>query len=174
MGMGRLINSESAGKDRTRLTKTVVIAIRELLRQKEPGDLSRDLIACVLMSLDEIYETVDASVEAWEKRGYWLKADRFRMEWEWTRIIADRMRPLVLSENYGELIPMMVEILQALELIPRPEEPPKKKPGRPKGSKSKPVVKGQEAFPTEGGRKRGRPKGSKNKPKSNDTAAGQS
>lgn len=117
MGMGRLINSESAGKDRTRLTKTVVIAIRELLRQKEPGDLSRDLIACVLMSLDEIYETVDASVEAWEKRGYWLKADRFRMEWEWTRIIADRMRPLVLSENYGELIPMMVEILQALESV---------------------------------------------------------
>ena len=112
--MSRIITSESAGKDRTRLTKTVVIAIRELLRQKEPGDLSRDLIACILMSLDGIYETVDASVEAWEKRGYWLKADRFRMEWEWTRIIADRMRPLVLSENYGELIPMMVEVLQAL------------------------------------------------------------
>ena len=73
-----------------------------------------------------------------------------------------------------KLNPSHEEILQALELIPRPEEPPKKKPGRPKGSKSKPVVKGQEAFPTEGGRKRGRPKGSKNKPKSNDTAAGQS
>ena len=33
--MSRVINSESAGKDRTRLTKIVVIAIRELLRQKE-------------------------------------------------------------------------------------------------------------------------------------------
>lgn len=115
--MGRLINSESAGKDRTRLTKTVVIAIRELLRQKEAGDLSKDLIACVLMSLDGIYETVDASVEAWEKRGYWLKADRFRMEWDWTKIIADKMRPLVLSENYPELIPLMVEVLQALDSV---------------------------------------------------------
>lgn len=115
--MSRIINSESAGKERTRLTKIVVIAIRELLRQKEPGDLSRDLIACVLLSLEGIYDTVDASVEAWEKRGYWLKADRFRMDWQWSRIIADKMRPLVLSENYGELIPLMVEVLQALESV---------------------------------------------------------
>lgn len=115
--MSRVINSESAGKDRTRLTKVVVIAIRELLRQKEPGELSRDLIACILMSLDGIYETVDASVEAWEKRGYWLKADRFRMDWQWTKLLADQMRPLVLAENYGELIPLMVQVLQALDNV---------------------------------------------------------
>ncbi|MBQ6341492.1 MAG: hypothetical protein IJI41_00055 [Anaerolineaceae bacterium] len=115
--MSRVINSESAGKDRTRLTKTVVIASRELLKQKEPGDLSRDLIACILMSLDEIYETVDASVEAWEKRGYWLKADRFRMDWQWTKLLADQMRPLVMSENYAELIPLIVQVLQALDTV---------------------------------------------------------
>ena len=115
--MSRVINSESGGKDRTRLTKVIVIAIRELLRQKEPGDLSRDLIACILMSLDGIYETVDASVEAWEKRGYWLKADRFRMDWQWTKLLADQMRPLVLAENYGVLIPLMVQVLQALDNV---------------------------------------------------------
>ena len=115
--MSKVINSESAGKDRTRLTKIVVIAIRELLRQKEPSDLSRDLIACILMSLDGIYDTVDASVEAWEKRGYWLKADRFRMDWQWTKLLADQMRPLVLAENYGELIPLMVQVLQALDSV---------------------------------------------------------
>ena len=115
--MSRVINSESAGKDRTRLTKTVVIASRELLKQKEPGELSRDLIACILMSLDGIYETVDASVEAWEKRGYWLKADRFRMDWQWTKLLADQMRPLVLSENYAELIPLIVQVLQALDTV---------------------------------------------------------
>ena len=115
--MSRVINSESAGKDRTRLTKIVVIAIRELLRQKEPSDLSRDLIACILISLGGIYDTVDASVEAWEKRGYWLKADRFRMDWQWTKLLADQMRPLVLAENYGELIPLMVQVLQALDSV---------------------------------------------------------
>lgn len=112
--MSRIINSESAGKDRTRMTKVAVISIRELLRQQEISDLSRDLIACVLRSLDGIYETIDASVAAWEDRGYWVKADRFRMEWQWTKILADKMRPLVYEENYGELVPLMVQTLQAL------------------------------------------------------------
>ena len=115
--MSRIVNSESAGKDRTRLTKVVVISVRELLRQQEVSDLSRDLIACVLRSLDAIYETIDASVAAWEDRGYWVKADRFRMEWQWTKIIADKMRPLVYAENYGELIPLMVQVMQALQSV---------------------------------------------------------
>ena len=37
------------------------------------------------------------------------------------------------------------EILQELELIPKPEEPPKRKRGRPKGSKNKPK---KETSPT--------------------------
>ena len=115
--MSRIVNSESAGKDRTRLTKVVVISVRELLHQQEVSDLSRDLIACVLRSLDAIYETIDASVAAWEDRGYWVKADRFRQEWQWTKIIADKMRPLVYAENYGELIPLMVQIMQALQSV---------------------------------------------------------
>ncbi len=115
--MSRIINSESAGKERTRLTKVVVISVRELLRQQEVSDLSRDLIACVLRSLDTIYETIDASVEAWEDRGYWVKADRFRMEWQWTKIMADKMRPLVYEENYGELVPLMVQTMQALASV---------------------------------------------------------
>ena len=115
--MSRIVNSESAGKDRTRLTKVVVLSVRELLRQQEVSDLSRDLIACVLRSLDAIYETIDASVAAWEDRGYWVKADRFRQEWQWTKIIADKMRPLVYEENYGELIPLMVQVMQALQSV---------------------------------------------------------
>ena len=51
-------------------------------------------------------------------------------------------------------------ILQELGLLPKSEEPPKKKPGRPKGSKKKETATEE---PTK--RKRGRPKGSKNKPK---------
>ena len=64
------------------------------------------------------------------------------------------------------LNPSQEELLQDLELIPKPEEPPKKKPGRPKGSKNKSVIKEPECAPPDGKRKRGRPKGSKNKPKS--------
>lgn len=63
------------------------------------------------------------------------------------------------------LNPSHEEILQELELLPKPEKPEKKKPGRPKGSGKKPAVPEQEASPSDGKKKRGRPKGSKNKPK---------
>ena len=62
--------------------------------------------------------------------------------------------------------PSHEEVLQKLDLIPKPEEPPKKKPGRPKGSKNK-AKQEQPSAPDKatGTRKRGRPPGSKNKPK---------
>lgn len=46
-------------------------------------------------------------------------------------------------------------------MLPKPEVPPKKKPGRPKGSKKKEMASVEETPK----KKRGRPKGSKNKPK---------
>jgi|UPI00078127AF hypothetical protein len=115
--MSRVINPDNTGSERTRLSKTIVIAIRELMKQQEPNDISRDLIAYILMSLDRIFETVDISVEAWEKRGYWIKADRFRMDWDWSKILADRLRPYVLTENYSEIIPIVVEIAQVFSTI---------------------------------------------------------
>jgi hypothetical protein len=64
--------------------------------------------------------------------------------------------------------PSYLEILQKLELVPKPDEPPKQRPGRPKGSKNKPKPKqdqgsGETTEATR--RRRGRLPGSKNKPK---------
>lgn len=111
--MSRVINPESAGKERNRAVKVLVLSIRELLKQQEASDLSRDLLACILMSLDQITETVDVSMEAWEKRGYWVKAEHFRMEWRWAEVIANRIRADVLAENYAAVIPTLVEVMQA-------------------------------------------------------------
>jgi len=62
--------------------------------------------------------------------------------------------------------PSQEEILQKLELIPRPEEPPKKKCGRPAGSKNKKIQTPDAELAKEPEkRRRGRPPGSKNKPK---------
>ena len=89
--------------------------------------------------------------------------------------ILDRAKKVRSDGGDWQLIrlnPSHEEILQELGLIPKPEVPPKKKPGRPKGSKNKSVFNEQEAVQTEDKRKRGRPKGSKNKPKQDDSSAG--
>ncbi len=101
--MSRIINSDSAGKERTRLTKGVVLAIRELARQTGPGMEARDLAAFIAIALSLVAETIDASVAAWEKRDYWVKADKFRMDWAWAGPAAERMRTALRTENWAEV-----------------------------------------------------------------------
>lgn len=112
--MGRLINPDSAGKERTRLTKTVALAVRELAKQAAPGAESRDLAAYIALSLDGIAGTIDVSVTAWEKRGYWVKADKFRMEWLWAGRLAGKMRAAVLDEDWGGVAALAAQAAQKL------------------------------------------------------------
>jgi len=99
--VSRIINPDSVGNERTRLTKAIVLAVRGLAQQSEPGGESRDFAAFIALALFTIEETIDVSVAAWEKRGYWVKADRFRMEWTWAGILAEKMRLAVQTEDWG-------------------------------------------------------------------------
>ena len=101
--MSRVINPDGIGKERKRLTRAVVLALRELMLQPEPNDKSKDLAAFISIALKEIFSTVDQSVSAWEKRGYWVKADRFRMEWIWTQRTSESMKTAVLTEDWAKV-----------------------------------------------------------------------
>ncbi len=101
--MGRVINPEGAGKERTRLIKSIVLAMRELMRQSEPDAHSRDLAAYIALALQEVFETIETSVAAWEKKGYWVKADRFRMEWVWTESMSKQLREAVLNDDWATI-----------------------------------------------------------------------
>jgi len=115
--MSRIINPESAGKERTRLTRTVVLAVRELARQTGPGAESRDLAAYLALALRAIADTIDVSVAAWEKRGYWVKADRFRMDWLWAGQLAEKMRAALLDEDWGAVAALAAQIAQKLNKV---------------------------------------------------------
>lgn len=101
--MSRVINPEGAGKDRARLTKSIVLAIRELMRQTEPNEASRDLAAYIALALLQVHGTIETSVAAWEKKGYWVKADRFRMEWAWSESLGNQMRTAVLNDDWATI-----------------------------------------------------------------------
>ncbi|HVN15989.1 MAG TPA: hypothetical protein VMT73_09645 [Anaerolineales bacterium] len=112
--MSRVINPDSTGKERTRLTKSIVLAVRELARQTEPGPESRDLAAFIALALQAISEGIDVSVAAWEKRDYWIKADKFRMEWMWAGQVAGKMKAAVLSDDWGTIASLMPQIAMKL------------------------------------------------------------
>jgi len=108
--LSRLINPDSVGKERTRLSKGIVLAIRELAKQSEPNAYTRDIAAFIAIALQTIAKGIDASVAAWEKRDYWVKADRFRMEWMWAGATAEKMRAAVLADDWATIALLMPTI----------------------------------------------------------------
>jgi hypothetical protein len=115
--LSRLINPDSAGKDRTRLSKAIVLSIRELARQKDVTSETKDLAAFIALALQAIAEGIDASVVAWEKRDYWVKADRFRMDWMWTGQFAEKMKTAVLNDDWGTIAMLMPQIAQKFSKV---------------------------------------------------------
>ena len=115
--MSRLINPDSAGKDRTRLSKAIVLSIRELARQKDVNSETKDLAAFIALALQAIAAGIDASVIAWEKRDYWVKADRFRMDWMWTGQFAEKMKTAVLNDDWATIAMLMPQIAQKFSKI---------------------------------------------------------
>ena len=115
--MSPIINPESAGKERTQLTKAIVLAVRELARQTDITNETKDLAAFIALALKTISEGIDVSVAAWEKRGYWVKADRFRMDWLWTGQYADKMKTAILAEDWGTVAMLSAQIAQKFNKI---------------------------------------------------------
>jgi len=108
--MSRVINPDSAGKERNRLTKAIVIAIRELAKQSDPSNEARDLASFIAIALNTIAEGIDVSVTAWEKRNYWVKADRFRMDWAWTGPMGEKMKSAVLEDDWASVALLSTQI----------------------------------------------------------------
>jgi len=115
--MSRVINPDSVGNLRTQLIKGIVLSIRELARQTGTGAETRDIAAFIAIALKTISDGIDVSVTAWEKRDYWIKADKFRMEWIWTGATAEKMRNAVLSDDWATVASLSAQIAQKFNKI---------------------------------------------------------
>jgi hypothetical protein len=115
--MSRVINPDSAGKERTQLTKSIVLAVRQLVKQTDIDVATRDLAAYIALALYKVDASIDVSVLAWEKRGYWVKADKFRMEWLWAGQLAGKLKAAILKEDWGTVALTSAQIGQKLGKI---------------------------------------------------------
>lgn len=112
--MGRVIQSNSIGTQRKRLTKSIVVAIRELMKQKSPDSKTRDYAAYIVMALQAVDDTVERTVTPWEKRDYWVKADKFRMEWDWVKTIGPKLQQALVDEEWAEVAYQSAQIASKL------------------------------------------------------------
>jgi hypothetical protein len=121
--MSRVINPETDGKERDRWTREILLAGRELMTKGQVDDQTRDLDAYIAIALVNIFQTIDVSVAAWEKRGYWIKADRYRMEWMWTERLGLSMKTAVLAEDWPAVAALSGQVMQKLSHVRLPKRP---------------------------------------------------
>jgi len=106
--MSRVINTDSPGKRRGHLMRTVAELQRRLMKKAAPDDEARDMLALAVFCLREIAATVRAAAEVWDERGYWKKAAAFETEWEWAAETAERIEALLRREKWEEIPGILV------------------------------------------------------------------
>ena len=64
----------------------------------------------LVYSLRAIDGTIEESVQAWEKRGYWKKADDFQQKWWWASLLGLAIEKLVKAGDWDELPEAMAKL----------------------------------------------------------------
>ena len=108
--MARVINTNSPGKRRNAHMRTIAEILRLISQHREINQQTRDLVAMLVYSLRGVAETVEESVLAWEKRGYWKKADDFQQKWWWSTLMADEIEKLLRDGNWDKLPETMIKL----------------------------------------------------------------
>ena len=111
--MSRVINTSGPGKRRNRARRTIAEILRHLMFKRTLDQETKDMAAALVFALREIDDSVEVTLDAWEKRNYYLKADRFRLEWEWVPMASAGLEQIILAEDWDAL-PM-----QMAGLVPR-------------------------------------------------------
>ena len=109
--MSRVINTNNPNKKRNQCRRTIAELLRRLSAKKEIDAESKDMAAAIVYLLREINNSVEQTVSAWEKRGYWMKAERFLREWEWSREAAANFDDVLRNEAWDLLPRLLAELL---------------------------------------------------------------
>src|SRR5690349_7449590 len=97
--------------------KAIVLCIRQLAKQSAVSYESKEQVAFIVLALQTISEGIDASVAAREKRDYWVKADKFRMEWMWTGQTAQKSKNALLKDDWATVAQLLPQLAQKFSKV---------------------------------------------------------
>ncbi len=109
--MSRVITTQGPGKVRNYHRRTIAESLRRLSQKPKLDDEAKDLAALIVFSLQGIADTVDQTVEAWEKRDYWIKAERFREKWRWVEPAADELSVAIYEGRWDQLPVVLAQLM---------------------------------------------------------------
>lgn len=96
-----IVRPESAARLREKILQTTALAIRHAATQSPSSSDRHDVIAFIVLALQQVSESIETSAAAWEKRGYWLKADRFRRDWLWVERLRGQIETALRNQDFA-------------------------------------------------------------------------
>jgi hypothetical protein len=109
--MGRVINTDSTGKNRNQALRSIAELLRRLTQKTEIDNEARDMVAALTICLREIEDGIEQSADVWDKRGYYMKADELRTRYDWVNRIAVELERILFTASWDALPPILVKLL---------------------------------------------------------------
>ncbi len=116
--LGRVYNPNRPGKERDRFLKVIIVTINKLHNCSVGSDEFKDISAFLLLSTRAVTRSIETTTTAWEKRGYWIKADRFRLEWSWLDKYMNQLDRNIQNGEWDSIVKLADEIHHHLGEIP--------------------------------------------------------
>ena len=112
--MTRVVRPQSPATTRHDALRQIRAALQPTLAGSSAhmGERDRLLLVCEQLSL--VAASVEETAHAWEERGYWAKADRFRRDWLWVESTRQGLHAAIHAETPGETDPLVAGLLVRL------------------------------------------------------------
>lgn len=108
--MSRVININNPSKIRSYHRRTIAEILRHLMGKTAVDAEAKDMAATLVYALRGIEESVEQTAKAWEKRGYWMKSERFLRDWMWVRETAVNIEDVIRHEAWDLLPELMADL----------------------------------------------------------------
>ncbi|MBN8587844.1 MAG: hypothetical protein J0L94_05920 [Rhodothermia bacterium] len=105
------VGSTDSAKLRQNHIRSCAEVIRLLATKPKFDDEAKDMTAFLVFNLRGIYETINESVQAWDDRNYWKKAEEMREKWRWSRTAAQELSQLILEDRWQEVPDFLISII---------------------------------------------------------------
>ena len=91
--------------------------LRLLAQRNGFDDEAKDMLAFLVFNLRGIYKTIDESAHAWDERNYWKKAEGLREKWRWSRTTADKLKKLILAQDWDAIPELLLSLIPYFQNI---------------------------------------------------------
>jgi len=101
--MAPVINRNNYSNQRSSYLRFISTALSALESAKTVDESFKDRWVFIYLTLQEIQKSVHSTVQPWEKRGYWVKADQFRAEWKWLEPLVSSIGRKIMAQDWKSL-----------------------------------------------------------------------